>query len=125
MACPRPYRGIGPVPGAVLHLALQGLGPIPGHHCPWPYRVRWGWVLTWEADFLGLKPSLLGERVGETVLPDEAEPFPLSVNQEKGMNGDTDERLEPSTSSLGNEPAGGLAPSLPSAHHGGHAPRSI
>lgn len=63
-----------------------------------------GLGLTWEADFLGLKPSFLGEQVGETVLPEEAEPFPLSVNQEKGMNGDTDERLEPSISSLGEEP---------------------
>lgn len=55
---------------------------------------------TWEADFLQLKASFLGEEVGEAVLPEEAEPFPLSVNQEKGMKGDPEERLEPSINSL-------------------------
>lgn len=56
--------------------------------------------LTWEADFLGLKPSCLGEQVGEVVLPEEAEPLPLSVNQEKGRNGEPPVLPEPSTDSL-------------------------
>lgn len=47
-----------------------------------------------------LKASFLGEEVGEAVLPEDAEPFPLSVNQEKGMKGEVEERLEPSTGSL-------------------------
>lgn len=56
--------------------------------------------LTWEADFLGLKPSCLGEQAGEVVLPEEAEPLPLSVNQEKGRKGELPVLPEPSTDSL-------------------------
>lgn len=57
-------------------------------------------VDSWEADFLGLKPSCLGEQAGEVVLPEDAEPLPLSVNQEKGRNGETPDLPDPSTDSL-------------------------
>lgn len=49
---------------------------------------------------MGLKPSCLGEQVGEVVLPEEAEPLTLSVNQEKGRNGEPPVLPEPSTDSL-------------------------
>lgn len=34
------------------------------------------------------------------VLPEDAEPLPLSVNQEKGRNGEPPDLLDPSTDSL-------------------------
>lgn len=41
------------------------------------------------------------------VLPEEAEPLPLSVNQEKGRNGEPPDLLEPSTDSLQRKCHGG------------------
>ena len=37
------------------------------------------------------------------VLPEDAEPLPLSVNQEKGRNGEPPDLLDPSTDSLQRE----------------------
>lgn len=37
------------------------------------------------------------------VLPEDAEPLPLSVNQEKGRNGEPPDLLDPSTDSLWRE----------------------
>lgn len=37
------------------------------------------------------------------VLPEDAEPLPLSVNQEKGRNGEPADLLDPSTDSLWRE----------------------
>lgn len=72
-------------------------GPVGGQGNP---------RLTWEADFLGLKPSCFGEQAGEVVLPEDAEPLPLSVNQEKGRNGEAPDLPEPSTDSLWREHPG-------------------
>lgn len=63
------------------------------------------------------------------VLPEDAEPLPLSVNQEKGRNGEPPDLLDPSTDSLWREhqhgcghrgvgapPSGTMSGSLPAAH---------
>ena len=67
---------------------------------------------------MGVKPSWRREQPGEVVLPEDAEALPLSVNQEKGRNGEPPDLLEPSTDSLWREhPAWVWAPRLGQEAH--------